>query len=272
MQDNSGKDGKDQKSWIDRVWNRNESSGKDGKEGEPGGSRPRVPSWLIGVLILALVGWYLYQNFIPRSDSATTSVPYSVVTAQIDAGNVTEATISDSSITVELENPVYWNKTDETIETASGSGNVEAEQLKATIPPVVQTNNQELMNQLAAQDVIVHGEQESSSLWTGLLVSFLPLLLFLGLIIFMGRQMTRGQQNVFGFGRSRARQHDPGAAPGDLCRRRRRRRSQARADRGGRLPAQSRQVPPTWRTPAARGAAGRTSRHRQDLDGARRGR
>jgi cell division protease FtsH len=209
MQDNSGKNDKDQKSWIDRVWNRNEGEGKDGKEGEPGGSRPRVPSWLIGVLILALVGWYLYQNFVPQSDSSTTSVPYSVVSAQIDAGNVQEATISDSSIRVELESPVYWNKTDQTLETESGSGNVETEQLKATIPPVVQTDNQELMNQLAAQDVVVNGEQQSSSLWTGLLVSFLPLLLFLGLILFMGRQMTRGQQNVFGFGRSRARQHDP---------------------------------------------------------------
>jgi cell division protease FtsH len=209
MQDNSGKNGKDQQGWLDRVWNRNGGEGKEGKDGEPGSSRPRVPSWLIGLLILALVGWYLYQNFVPRSDSSTTSVPYSVVSAQIDAGNVKEATITDSSIRVDLENPVYWNKTDTVIETESGSGTVETDQLKATIPPVVQTNNQQLMDQLAAQDVVVNGEQRSSSLWTGLLVSFLPILLFLGLILFMGRQMTRGQQNVFGFGRSRARQHDP---------------------------------------------------------------
>jgi len=207
MQDNSGKNGKDQKSWIDRVWNRN--GDKEGQNGEPGQSRPRVPSWLIGVLILALIGWYLYQNFVPRADSSVTSVPYSVVTAQIDAGNVKEATITDTSIKVDLEKTVHWDKTDQTIETTGGSGTVETDQLKATIPPVVQTNNQQLMDQLAAQDVVVNGEQPSSSLWTGLLVSFLPILLFLGLILFMGRQMTRGQQNVFGFGRSRARQHDP---------------------------------------------------------------
>ncbi len=212
MQDNSGKNGNDQKSWLDRVWNRNGGDGKEGKEGkegEPGGSRPRVPSWLIGVLILALVGWYLYQNFVPNSDSSTTSVPYSVVTAQIDAGNVTEATITDSSIRIDLENPVFWNETDQTTETASASGNTETSELKATIPPIVQTNNQQLIDQLAAQDVVVNGEQRSSSLWTGLLVSFLPILLFLGLSLFRGRQMTRGQQNVFGFGRSRARQNDP---------------------------------------------------------------
>ncbi len=209
MQDKSGKNGNDQKNWIDRVWNRNGDEGKDGKDGEPGSSRPRVPSWLIGLLILALIGWYLYQNFVPRADPATTSVPYSVVTAQIDAGNVKEATITDSSIQIDLDSPIFWNESDQKIETASGTGNIESEQLKATIPPVVQTNNQQLMDQLAAQDVIVNGEQRTSSLWTGLLVSFLPILLFLGLILFMGRQMTRGQQNVLGFGRSRARQHDP---------------------------------------------------------------
>lgn len=213
MQDNSGKNGKDEKGLLDRVWNRGSSESKDGKkegkDGEPEGSRPRVPSWLIGLLILALVGWYLYQNFVPRSDTATTSVPYSVVTAQIDSGNVREATINDSSIRIDLESPVFWNDTDQTIETADGSDNVETDQLRATIPPVVQTNNQQLMDQLAAQDVVVNGEQRSSSLWTGLLVSFLPILLFLGLILFMGRQMTRGQQNVFGFGRSKARQNDP---------------------------------------------------------------
>lgn len=207
MQDNSGKNPKDEKNWIDRVWNRNEE--KEGQGGEPGQSRPKVPSWLIGVLILALVGWYLYQNFVPRADTNITSVPYSVVTAQIDAGNAKEATISDSTIQIDLTKAVNWDKTNQTIETASNAGTIETNQLKATIPPVVQTNNQQLMDQLAAHDVVVNGEQKSSSLWAGLLVSFLPILLFLGLILFMGRQMTRGQQNVFGFGRSRARQNDP---------------------------------------------------------------
>ncbi len=208
MQDNSGKNPKDQKGLVDRFWNRN-GEDKEGQGGEPGQSRPRVPSWLIAVLILALVGWYLYQNFVPRADSDVTTVPYSVVTAQIDAGNVKEATITDSSIRVDLTKSVNWNRTDEKLQPAAGTDTIETDQLKATIPPVVQTNNQQLMDQLAAQDVVVNGEQQSSSLWTGLLVSFLPILLFLGLILFMGRQMTRGQQNVFGFGRSRARQHDP---------------------------------------------------------------
>jgi cell division protease FtsH len=207
MQDNSGKNGNEQKSWLDRVWNRNGGDGKEGKDGEPGSSRPRVPSWLIGLLILALVAWYLYQNFVPRNDSSSTAVPYSVVTAQIDSGNVKEATITDSSIRIELENPVYWNKTDQVVEETSSSSNVETDELRATIPPVVQTNNQQLIDQLTAQNVVVKGEQRSSSLWTGLLVSFLPILLFLGLILFMGRQMTRGQQNVFGFG----------ASSGDVC-------------------------------------------------------
>ena len=49
----------------------------------------------------------------------------------------------------------------------------------------------------------------TSSVWASLLMSFIPFLFILGLIIFLGRQMSRGQQNVFGFGRSKARQNDP---------------------------------------------------------------
>ena len=186
------------------------ATARTAKEGEPGSSRPRVPSWLIGLLILALVGWYLYQNFVPAVDSAVTSVPYSVVTAQIDCRQrqgsddhrlVDPRRARESCFLERYRSGHRHRKCDR--------ASIETEQLKATIPPVVQTNNQQLMDQLAAQDVVVNGEQRSSSLWTGLLVSFLPILLFLGLILFMGRQMTRGQQNVFGFGRSRARQHDP---------------------------------------------------------------
>ena len=81
--------------------------------------------------------------------------------------------------------------------------------LKQRSPPIVQQDNQELMSLLAENGVVVRGENASSSIWTGLLFSFLPFLLFLGLLVFFGRQMTRGQQNVFGFGRSKARTHDP---------------------------------------------------------------
>ena len=83
----------------------------------------------------------------------------------------------------------------------------ETDRVDATLPQGVE--NPTLLGQLEDSGAIIEGKTTGGSLWANLLVSFLPILLFLGLILFMGRQMTRGQQNVFGFGRSKARQHDP---------------------------------------------------------------
>jgi cell division protease FtsH len=66
-----------------------------------------------------------------------------------------------------------------------------------------------LLPLLEQQGVQVTVERGGDGLLSTLFVTLLPFLLIVGLIVFMGRQMSRGQQNVFGFGRSRARQHDP---------------------------------------------------------------
>ncbi|CAN5534616.1 hypothetical protein BH23CHL5_BH23CHL5_15380 [soil metagenome] len=208
-----GKNPPPSKSMLDRLLNRQqEEKPKTGKE--PKGDekpRPKVPSWIIGALIIALIGWYVYQYFLPGDDVEATSVPYSVVVSEIETGNVTEALINESSITVDLNSPVLWNDDSQRIVDSRGDDPAvsSADTLKATIPPIVQSNNQELLDLLNTQDVIVKGETSSSSIWTGLLFSFLPFLLFIGILIFFARQMTRGQQNVFGFGRSKARKHDP---------------------------------------------------------------
>jgi cell division protease FtsH len=197
---------------LDKFLNRNKETPPENPQNKGEEKpRPRVPSWIIGALIVALIGWYVYQYFLPQDDSSSTSVPYSVVVSEIESGNVTEAVIDTTSIEVDLENDVFWdNENDRLVESADeNSATVTTDSLKATIPPIVQSNNQELIDLLASQGVVVKGESSGSSIWTGLLFSFLPFLLFLGLLIFFGRQMTRGQQNVFGFGRSKARQHDP---------------------------------------------------------------
>ena len=195
---------------LDRIFKRDPEKKPDGStpEGKPG---PRIPSWIIAALIVSLIGWFVYQNFLTQDEVSSTSVPYSVVITEIESGNVSEATISDSSIEIALENPVNWDTAENIIVEgdSSAEGVVETESLKATIPPVVQSNNTELLDLLESQDVVVTGESGGSSLWANLLFSFLPFLLFLGLLLFMGRQMTRGQQNVFGFGRSKARTNDP---------------------------------------------------------------
>jgi cell division protease FtsH len=171
---------------------------------------PRIPTWVVATLIIALVGWYIWQFFGPQDSSNTLSVPYTVVTQQLEAGNIEKATLSETSIEAQLNNSIKWNSDNETVDpnaSADATGITEADNIKATLPQGVE--NADLLPALEKANVVIEGKTSSGSIWTSLLISFFPFLLILGLIIFMGRQMSRGQQNVFGFGRSKARQNDP---------------------------------------------------------------
>src|SRR5215216_6742331 len=172
--------------------------------------RPRIPPWAIAVLFLGLVAYQLYAIFDPQRDAQSITVPYSVVEQQVRAKNVSEVTLTDEAITAELKEPVAWNRATEQLVTpppdSQTQGIAEGESLRATLPPVENTGLLPLLNE---NGVAIKGEADSSSLLSTLLITLLPFLLIVGLIVFMGRQMSRGQQNVFGFGRSRARTHDP---------------------------------------------------------------
>ncbi|MGI8475069.1 MAG: ATP-dependent zinc metalloprotease FtsH [Thermomicrobiales bacterium] len=182
------------------------------KPGAPQTRRPRIPPWIVGLLLIGIVGWYVFQYFGPNKDNGRVTIPYSTFVQQITGKNVKTATVSSSSVSAELTTGIRWNKDAETIvaDTASDAGTYPpVTKVQSTIPPVVRQNNGDLISSLAASGAVVKGKSDSGSLLTGILFSFLPVLLFLGLIVFMGRQMSKGQQNVFGFGKSRARSNDP---------------------------------------------------------------
>ncbi len=188
--------------------NRNDPSGPGGLG--PNKGRPRIPPWVIAVLFLGLVAYQLYMVFDPQQSTQSVTVPYSVVEQQVRAGNVTEATLTDTNITAVLEEPIFWDRRSEQLLTSEPDDEnqnvVEGKSLSATLPPIT---NEGLLPLLNENGVVVKGQNDTSSIFSTLVVTLLPFLLIVGLIIFMGRQMSRGQQNVFGFGRSRAKQHDP---------------------------------------------------------------
>lgn len=198
----------------DQDRNRQDGNNQRGNGGQQPGTpqrrTPRIPTWVVASLILALIGWYIWEFFGPSDDPTTTGVTYSAITEQIEAGNVDRATLGETSITVELAEPIRWNTETDMVDPeapADASNIVETDLVDATLPQGVE--NPTLLGQLEASGAIIEGKTSSGNLWANLLFSFLPFLLFLGLIIFMARQMGRGQQNVFGFGRSKARQNDP---------------------------------------------------------------
>jgi cell division protease FtsH len=135
---------------------------------------------------------------------------------QIAAGNVETATLGTNNIEVNLKDSIRWNG-----EANDGQGEVvpndaanasdfqSTDKLKAKVPPNLRQENPELTALLEQNQVTYRGKDENGSVLTTVLINFLPIIFIIALIVFMSRQMTRGQQNVFGFGRSRARLNDP---------------------------------------------------------------
>jgi len=196
----------------DQDRNRPQKQGGDGQEDPqmPQRRSPRIPTWLVATLIIALVGWYIWQFFGPQEETEFIDVPYTTVTQQLADDNISKVTLGETSIEAELSSSIKWNSEEERVDPdapADASGIQVTESIEATLPQGVE--NADLLPALQAADVVIAGETDSGSIWTSLLISFFPFLLILGLILFMGRQMSRGQQNVFGFGRSKARQNDP---------------------------------------------------------------
>jgi len=189
--------------------NKQGQNGQGGANGKP--NRPRIPPWVIAVLFLGLVAYQLYAIFDPQRDSQSITVPYSVVEQQVTSGNVSQVTLTDTAIQADLKEAVSWDRRTEALVTPPAEGETvqgvsTGQSIRANLPPV---ENPGLLTSLNENNVVVRAESDSSSLLSTLVVTLLPFLLIVGLIVFMGRQMSRGQQNVFGFGRSKARQHDP---------------------------------------------------------------
>ncbi|MGI9252348.1 MAG: ATP-dependent metallopeptidase FtsH/Yme1/Tma family protein, partial [Thermomicrobiales bacterium] len=161
------------------------------------------------MLFLGLLAYQIYAIFDPQRDTQAITIPYSLVEKQIKDGNVESVVITDSQIEATLKTDIGWNRAKGQIVPVPSAADRDiavGDSIRANLPPI---ENPNLLSLLDQNGVEVVGDQGDSSLLSTIVVSLLPFLLIVGLIFFMGRQMSRGQQNVFGFGRSKARQHDP---------------------------------------------------------------
>ena len=182
----------------------------DGDGSSP--KRQRVPTWLIGLLVVSVAVWYTYQTFAPSSDTGRTTIDYTALQGQISLQNVEEATVSARRVDATLRNPIRYDKENKVVVDPSATNAADfptVDKIRATIPPGLRTDTTALITSLTDSGAKVIGKDENGSALGTILINLLPLLLIVGIFVFMGRQMSRGQQNVFGFGRSRARTHDP---------------------------------------------------------------
>ncbi|MBM3777996.1 MAG: ATP-dependent metallopeptidase FtsH/Yme1/Tma family protein [Acidimicrobiia bacterium] len=131
--------------------------------------------WMVLVLVGAVV-WNFSRSF----QTAQKSVDFSVFMSQIDAGQVSRATLTGNEIS-------YTTKAEENFRTYA--------------PPQYEG----LANKLIDHNIIVSAREPTSSPWAPLLYSWAPILLIIGFWIFFMRQMQSGGNKALSFGKSKAK-------------------------------------------------------------------
>jgi cell division protease FtsH len=145
------------------------------------------------------VGFFLFQLFTQNSSSSTgpdtVEVPYSTFYSQVKTGNVENITFQGQDATGTFRNAI--SVTDANGNTKSGN-----KFHFTTLPDGDPTLNQ-LLQQYHVQ-VQAKPASDNNLLW-GVLLNFLPWVLVIGVFFLIFRRATQSQQNIFSFGKSKAK-------------------------------------------------------------------
>jgi hypothetical protein len=179
--------------------------------GPGGANQPRNNGigWFSRVLFLLLVVILAYQAWIwlgPGTGTQTATINYSDFVTQLDGEHVKSVTYDPSSraITGTLDHTITVNNNGQT---------VTSDQFQTTYPFL---DDSPLEAALAQHNVQLQGKPNSSGdFWLGLALNVIPIALILVLLFWLSRRATQSQQNIFNFGRSRAKliMEDAGQVP-----------------------------------------------------------
>ncbi len=177
------------------------NNGDNGNNG--GGPRDNGTSLIIRMALLvvvAVVGFYLFQYFTQSSSSSTTSantleVPYSTFYQQVEDNNVATAVIQNQDVTGNFKHAI-------TVTDSNGNSKTGTAYHFTLLP-----NGDPKLTQLMIQHNVQIQAKPSSdnNLLFNILINFLPWILIIGIFFLIARRATQSQQNIFSFGKSRAK-------------------------------------------------------------------
>lgn len=168
------------------------------------------PIWW--VIMLGLLAWNVYA-FWPRSETQI-SLPYSSFVDQVKADHVSNVQISGSSIKGTFTQPQLLTDLIPVPTTSPNATPLPGATSTATQPMTFTTfttnfpdvvGDTSLMPLLNQHNVEISVSPAASPWFTILLTDGLPILLMVGFLVLLSRQASRGQENIFSFGRSKAR-------------------------------------------------------------------
>ncbi len=187
--------------------NGSQRPGPDGGNNNGGGNNGGLPggpmmSWLVRLLIfvgIILLGWYFFSSFLnPNANTGSSNaieVPYSTFIQQVQQNNVKNVLFQGNDVTGNFNNSITVS--DINGATKSGSS-FHFTQLTNGDPALITLLNQHGVSYQAKP------ASDNGTLWATLInVAFWVVLIVL--FLFIIRRATQGQQNIFSFGKSKAR-------------------------------------------------------------------
>ncbi len=184
---------------LGRQRSNNPGNGANTNGTSPGKKEPSpLRTFLLIVGMVALLGagyLFLFGQASDMSGQPVGEVPYSAFYQQVQAGNVKDATFQGQDITGEFKNALSL--------TDANGNPVLTTQYHLTQLPNGDPNLVALLNRYHVQYQAKPVAGNNSLL--NIFVGFLPLLLVFGLIFFFARRATQSQQNIFSFGKSKAK-------------------------------------------------------------------
>jgi len=173
-------------------------NGGNGGNGKPGGNSmtPLILRSLL-IVVIVLLAWGVFQYFSQSANSNAANVvevPYSTFYQQVQNNNVKDVVFQAQDATGDFYNAV----------SVPGSNNGDPSvhfhftQLPNGDPTLTPLLNQHHVNYQAK----VQGD--NSFLWN-ILSYLLPWVLIIGVFVFIARRATQSQQNIFSFGKSKAK-------------------------------------------------------------------
>ena len=152
---------------------------------------------IIGVILL---GWYLFQYFITQGSSSNTTnvieVPYSTFYQQVQAGHVKDVTFQGQDATGNFTESI--TVTDPSTGTSKSGKAFHFTQLPNGDPNLITLLNANHVSYTAKPPA-------DNNTVISILINFLPWILVIAVFFFIARRATQGQQNIFSFGKSKAK-------------------------------------------------------------------
>jgi cell division protease FtsH len=179
---------------------RPDNNGSNGNNG--GGPRDNGTSLLVRsiiIVVVVLIAWYLFQFFTSSSSNASNpnaiEVPYSTFYQQIQNDNV-------QSVTFQGQDAYGTFKTAITVTDNTGASKTSTQFHFTQLP----NGDPKLTALLVQHNVQFQAKPVSdNNVLLSVLFNLLPWLLVFGVFFFVARRATQSQQNIFSFGKSRAK-------------------------------------------------------------------